>query len=81
MDPKALQFCANRVMALQELQALGTMAAGFLDAGCYRCSGRDDACEYYTPLGWVYETAREVPPQIVAFLPGNAGDEGKNGGG
>lgn len=63
-----LDFCANRVMALQELQASGTMARGFLASGCYRCSGRRYDCGFYTPLGWVYESADAVPENVTVFV-------------
>jgi hypothetical protein len=63
-----LEFCANRIMALQELQALGRMAAGFQRSGCYRCSGTDKACEFYTPIAWVYETEEDIPPTVAIFI-------------
>ncbi len=63
-----LKFCANRVMAMQELQATGTMAAGFRDTGCYSCQGRMENCPYYTPMAWVYETEDGIPPQIRALI-------------
>jgi hypothetical protein len=70
-----LDFCANRVMALQELQAQGHMALGFLQAGCYRCSGIDPACECYTPIAWVYASEEAIPPHVAHFLP-EEGDAG-----
>jgi hypothetical protein len=63
-----LKFCANRIMAMQELQATGTMAVGFRETGCYRCHGIDEACPYYTPMEWVYGTPETIPPAIRAFI-------------
>jgi len=63
-----LKFCANRIMALQELQATGTMAVGFRDTGCYPCRGLDERCAYYTPMEWVYDTEEDIPPTIRAFI-------------
>lgn len=63
-----LKFCANRVMALQELQASGQMAVGFQRAGCYKCSGRVETCAFFTPLSWVYESEGKVPRGIAAFI-------------
>jgi hypothetical protein len=64
-----LKYCANRIMALQELQALGRMAAGFERTGCYACDGLATECEFYTPLGWVYEAEKEVPDPVGVFIP------------
>jgi hypothetical protein len=63
-----LKFCANRIMALQELQATGTMAVGFRDTGCYPCHGLNEQCPYYTPMEWVYNTEEDIPPTIRAFI-------------
>ncbi|MCU0722594.1 MAG: hypothetical protein MUC63_03070 [Planctomycetes bacterium] len=63
-----LKFCANRIMALQELQATGTMAPGFRDTGCYSCPGIAESCPFFTPMGWVYETEEDIPPAIRAFI-------------
>ena len=72
-----LKFCANRIMALQELQALGRMAAGFERTGCYACTGLVAECEYYTPLGWVYEKEKEVPDPVGVFIPDEDLEEGE----
>ncbi|MHC5039295.1 MAG: hypothetical protein ACYTHM_18465 [Planctomycetota bacterium] len=66
MNP--LDFCVNRIMALQELQALGRMAAGFERTGCYACSGLEQECDFYTPIGWVYEKEEEIPGNIAVFI-------------
>ena len=67
-----LQFCVNRVLALQELQAIGRMAAGFQRSGCYQCPGIRTECEFYTPFSWVYETEAQIPHAIAVFLRKNA---------
>ena len=62
-----IECCANRVMALQELQATGSLAAGFREAGCYACGGFERKCGTYTPLCWVYASVDLIPPAIRVF--------------
>lgn len=69
-----LAFCANRIMAMQELQASGTMASGFVKTGCYKCPGIKPDCPYYTPLSWVYESEEDIPVSLRVFLPENEDD-------
>ncbi|MHC4779879.1 MAG: hypothetical protein ACYTFG_14990 [Planctomycetota bacterium] len=71
-----LKFCANRIMALQELQALGRMAAGFERSGCYACPGTKTECSYFTPLAWVYDSNGEIPEAIRAFIRESISEDG-----
>jgi hypothetical protein len=70
-----LKFCVNRIMALQELQALGKMAVGFERSGCYKCPGIDESCDFYTPIAWVYEKEADVPHHVSVFIPDEGADE------
>ena len=63
-----LDFCANRIMALQELQATGTLAVGFKESGCYQCDGHKKDCPFLTPMAWVYESEESIPDSIRIFI-------------